>query len=1553
MTSICPSSISHDNGLCAKDEQKPKSYSDSDDDDNANDDDADFEPFWSDGWLRENTDFTVMAIFKRKKGKDDTKPVFGQPDAESDPELAKNTMMNRQRPTTPGQGGSPFQKPSDMMAPALPQFAFEGKPGSRPTSRNGVPEPPPKGGIMKHPNTSSGALAPPAAGGRSVSSPLAGGTGPALKMGDRSSHARIVSMMAPGDDDDDEDPPSPVSPVDDDEQQKFPPNGKDALGRSVNLRSASSTTKLPPLITQTGNNSLAPTISMGTPMLRPNSHIGIGGGVDSPSRPRVSFQPPEPKGKEKAVGGVSTPTGSGPKHLRFDSSTFNDKGKEAKKAEEKPSSAKKFAPSLIIPRFGGGRGRGTPTTETPTEKLGAETPTDRLGPLGRGRGRGASGASTPRSSLAPPPSAMKSRPNGPETGQLTPRGRGAGLQRADSQFDRMAAIANAHRMMREQFDEVHGVAETPADLMASESAARMASQPRENDKLGVPPANGKAIAPIAEEETAEGRTGRSRASSMASVQSDNRSRSRESRPNGAYGHGTSDSRSSSMPRYTPGSGARASSIPRPESIVGGDRRQSWGSGPIPPDNSIGIAITTSVPPVLTISKGQSPVTTVSTSSLGGLPSQQRRSSAQGEPRLSAGPGPTIRSELPASQSGRATPTMVITSPESPPRKVSQQVSTGRQSQQSVSSMGDGPDSSTRVSTADSKHSASSGRPSLGRSLERPMSYVMSDRDERGYISEVISTGKLRTDGSTSEAEDDAASGASPAVDKKTLARLMGDSSDRSGQTSRTSLRSDDDDDLYKQPSPKVAPVSSNELEKESSAERPTSNTSKHRSVQLYDRPFSRDESTSGTSTPSQKFVTPLAEPDANPIAHMKSPPTPAGGKKGGLLGKLMGKPGPGGAAAASAHSQNSSRDTTKTSSEEQRLSSMTSTTASVQSDVKEKKGRRGSGFFSLKRPSSTEPLTMKDDSVVPPHNQVRINTNVPPAASPVSAGATPRRSATSVEPTKKRRGTFGGLFSRGGSSTPTSQQAPPMPQKPSARSTIFHRVPNATSPSTFQGPRETQGGSTTPGGRYASNQGSRPASSQGRPPSFVHTPGASGHAAIAAQQGITTHISSDARRERRSMSLTGSGGLFGRKRADSTESTRGRDRSNSIESQGQTTRLKKWRKGSKGSITGGEGIQHQERPWAITLPGAEDNDPQAKEIERAEIMHAASNRWQRGADGQMYPMTEPSPNSATPISPRGQQGPPHPGNQGFTYMPSNAPAQQRPGSQNREQQSPDFYSPQTQLPPPASYPARPVPYRAGHSLDRDPEKPAVYEPANVVQPVIPPLPQANVPLMQPQPRRTSWQADVNDPRMDPSYRSQGNAASRATTTTATTSTSARAAQNPNVSSPRSPRGQGRPEHFQRPPTGGSDHRSPQTSRDGPPQHERRPSVPMKDRPQNAQRGPSRGTEKGQGAVESQNFVAALEAERRKHGEHTGMGASSSKARRPGQGLHVNVPVTSGAPPPQVGVFSDTTAAVASTGLGARRSRRDKGEDSGDEDSAPVMKATSFPGDEWVPEFYYE
>lgn len=124
---------------------------------------------------------------------------------------------------------------------------------------------------------------------------------------------------------------------------------------------------------------------------------------------------------------------------------------------------------------------------------------------------------------------------------------------------------------------------------------------------------------------------------------------------------------------------------------------------------------------------------------------------------------------------------------------------------------------------------------------------------------------------------------------------------------------------------------------------------------------------------------------------------------------------------------------------------------------------------------------------------------------------------------------------------------------------------------------------------------------------------------------------------------------------------------------------------------------------------------------------------------------------------------------------------------------------------------------------------------------------------------------------------------------------------------------------------------------------------MKDRSNVPQRGPSRGDDEEAGASDSNNFVAALEAERRRHGDHTGMGPSSHKSRKhSNSNLRVNVPVTSGAPPPQVGVLSDTTAAVA--GLSTHRSTRKKEEDP---DSAPVMKATSFPGDEWVPEFYYE
>jgi hypothetical protein len=141
--------------------------------------------------------------------------------------------------------------------------------------------------------------------------------------------------------------------------------------------------------------------------------------------------------------------------------------------------------------------------------------------------------------------------------------------------------------------------------------------------------------------------------------------------------------------------------------------------------------------------------------------------------------------------------------------------------------------------------------------------------------------------------------------------------------------------------------------------------------------------------------------------------------------------------------------------------------------------------------------------------------------------------------------------------------------------------------------------------------------------------------------------------------------------------------------------------------------------------------------------------------------------------------------------------------------------------------------------------------------------------------------------------------------------------------------------------------------------ENRPPVPSKNslrrnNPGPPAQSPNTTAEDPIADLATRNFIAALEEERRKYGEHTAMGYSGSKAKKTNKpraaGLHVEVPVTSGAPPPQVGMFSDTSAAVASAGTSAHRGRRGS-VDSGEE--APVMQATSYPGQEWMPEFYYD
>jgi hypothetical protein len=1029
---------------------------------------------------------------------------------------------------------------------------------------------------------------------------------------------------------------------------------------------------------------------------------------------------------------------------------------------------------------------------------------------------------------------------------------------------------------------------------------------------------------------------------------------------------------------------------------------------------------------MVVSGGMTPITP--SSGLSSLPSQQRpvshiaaivNETSQPSPRLSMGPGPTLHEEPePQPQAKPAAmapvmPSMVITTPElvstpqsaSPPRtitpsalknqKLGPQPSVGGQSQHSVSSLGDVTDQSGNVSPANSKRPVSPIMKSFeGRQYhapdpkkERPMSFVPSARDDRGYVSEVISTAKNPIDVTTPEAEEPPETIASasrsnepakqsrkmwdhlrnqqratpPVEAARTISAQSNHSHDQplqriasSLEPSRTvSAQSDYEDDLYKLPTPKRASNQSmasaqlaSEPPREASISPLHSNPVRQRSVQLYDRPFSRDDAASKAS----EECTAPPVPDMNPIAHLQSGSATVAKKKG-LFAKVKSQPQAAGSAAGSGHSQQSSRDTTS-SIEQQRLSSMTSTTASSEVIVKDKR-RRGSGFWSMKRPS-TESMSTQikvDDTVVPPHNQVRLSFGDGVAASPTGGQVlAPQRSATTHAgtPVKKRRGTLGGIFSRA-TSTNTTQSPPPLPPKQSAKATVFHRVPTNHA---WQAQQDYQKAQKSSGPR-GEEPGQLP-----RPPSFVHNPGASGMAAIEAQQQgaqITTTITSGGRKDRRSMSISG---VFGRKRADSSPSGRGRDRSNSTDSQ---TKPKKIRKRNMGSISETTIGQHQERPWAIQFPGAEDNEDD-KELERREIMHASSVRWQRGPDGQMYAeqeQTSPaSPTGSTPISPQPQPPPGQPtqntpANQVFSYLPTGGPTQQPTAAEDRTQPAQDYYSPRTHSPP-VEHPQQQNKY-AG------PEKPESYQPtAAPSQPIIPPLPQGDVPLMQPQPRRTSWQGGVNDPRMDPSYRSSG--ASRSTTTTTRSPTSSRVVTSqkpggpPRLDLPRIPLdlvpGTAPGGYFPNRAVGSDTQAEDDLSspigreRDAP---ENRPPAPPKDTPRSIQRNASSSSaDPDHSAEANRNFVATLEEERRKHGEHTAMGYSGSKAKRERAGLHVNVPMISGAPPPQVGMFEDTTAAIASTSAGTRRGRKRPEH----EDSPIVMKATSFPGDEWNPFEYY-
>ncbi|KIW07796.1 uncharacterized protein PV09_01720 [Verruconis gallopava] len=1524
-------------------------------------DDDSFTP-WSDEWLRENVNFDVMAIFSRKKNKVE----------EEDEETARNTKLNAQMSGLPvANGQQPVGKIGDLPSPALPSFHFE---RSRPSSSNGSDVV--KRGIMKNPNGSFTALASqtPQQG---VSSSLTINK-PTGKAEDRNSDTRIVSMLGPADGnqrDIGDDPPSPVSPVDEDE--KF--TGANSNGRPSALKVPSAQTS----VQGTSSPGATQSPASGSPMLRATSAVGM---MDVGSSPRVSFAVSEPKGKEKATDGSSTPILGTARHIRFDSTTFHPKAKEIKLHKQKGGEDKKQ------------QGNGPEGNHSPPLRVGAAH---------HGNFQQAVKESQ-RPGVRPAP---QKRAN-PESGALT------SLHRADSQYDRMAAIANAHRMMREQFDDINDLSLAPPDLMARETAARMRARQEELERMATMTSGGVVggpTPPLSESRPQSRSGGRTQISGTA-INAE-RSESREPRPltvgqPGNSRDSSAGSRSTSMPRLPPTGGPRANSIPRPESIVGmpghkeARRRSLTNSRPGTSEGPYSVSLDTSVP-LLTISKGQSPATPVvrlnhgsaspaTPSSLGALPSQMNRPVSQvatfvspdlsPDSRLSVGPELMPQNTRQSKSPSSSTPSMMANKPESVSTSQQQQLtsaknhsldarpSVGGRSEHSVSSL-DATDHSENASPITAKRAVSP----IGKNFEtrqysppdpkkeRPMSFIPLERDARGLpVSEIISTAKHPIDVTTPEDEEvKTAPNAVPGPERDPNLHLQEQpQKQRPSSLQRSSLLSapsDQDDDLYKPPTPRRESNQTTEANGTSASTSPAkpatpeetstaplhSNPVKHRSIQLYDRPFSRD----GTSP---ELSVSTAVPDANPIEHLQTPISPA--SKKGLLSKFMSKPQAAVLADASAHSQQSSRDTTN-SSGDQRLSSMTSTTASVDGEGRDKQRRRGSGLFSLRRSSSTEPVSSHepDDTFIPPHNQVRLNSK---NVAPPPTKSKPQRSATTnVDvPGKKRRGTLGSIFARGSSSTTSTQT----PKKQSAKMTVFHRVPDNPNPSAweshqerrFSGPRGADSGKPPVNDPLHPTQGSRPTSRGGRPPSFVHSPGAIGMAAIAAQQDaqITTTISSThQRKERRSMSLTG-GGFFGKRRSDSSPSGHNRNRSNSAESQSQT-KLKKGRKGNMGSISE---TTHQERPWAITLPGAEDHDDEeSKEIERREIMHASSARWQRGADGQMHAQQDQSPASLTGSTPISPQTYPFPSqgahNQIFSYLPSGAPSHTSSRVQDQAQRGEEFSGPHPAVSPPLQHVRRLNNYI-------DPEKAEIYQPSAPSQPIIPPLLQDDVPLAQPKPRRASVQGNVNDPRMDPSYRSTG--ASRSTTSIATASSSPRVVDN--TDSTRSPysnmesRG-GPAQHSQgslsRPVMNGrGGDGSSSVHPDNGDSPDERPPVPMKDTISLAQRGPPRGNaDVGSGSPAPTTFIAALEEERRKHGEHAAMGYSGSKAKRERAGLTVNVPVTSGAPPPQVGIFSDTAAAMASTTASANRRRANDDSD----DDVPVMKATSFPGDEWVPEFYYE
>lgn len=527
------------------------------------------------------------------------------------------------------------------------------------------------------------------------------------------------------------------------------------------------------------------------------------------------------------------------------------------------------------------------------------------------------------------------------------------------------------------------------------------------------------------------------------------------------------------------------------------------------------------------------------------------------------------------------------------------------------------------------------------------------------------------------------------------------------------------------------------------------------------------------------------------------------------------------------------------------LQSVTSTVESEEAQSRKDKKKRSSFLSGLQRPVSGEvnPSISGESSPVQTHQpspaQLQFTQSIIPPSPQNSQKTTeskskkdklPHRALTHAGqemPGKKRFSGLGSLFGRAittGHAPNTSKKL----SKEQPKGTIFHRVPDSPANRAFQEQQKVQAAqwqSVTQGqhpqdlplspNQIVGHSGQPPpavgyyAPVSIPPPSdrnFGSSTGVAGYDAISAQQNlppVSSHVNSTSQGGGRAGSTgsatrwlsfgrkesTGSGTLLSpqisagspmeqyqrHNSGGSISSVSTRQDSSPGQLQGRPPRG--FRMGNINETPG----QHQERPWALKIPNEQEDDGD-REIMRQEIYHAASQRWQRGSDGQMHAVPadpplgspeypgSPPPTSTSHPQPQAQQQYQPPANHAHSYpppqvshsVPPEVPIYRPTGSPAKSPHASREYQPVGAV---GQYQPVGIPgeyRRVGYN-------PLAYPPPTAPdEPQIPPLPQTRLQLMQPQPKRLFYnsspvapaapmfQQTLEDPQLDPSFSSRSN-----------------------------------------------------------------------------------------------------------------------------------------------------------------------------------------------------